>query len=470
MDYEELSRSIIAAVGGKENIASIAHCVTRLRLVLKAEDQADDEAVKKIPGVKGLMKANGQYQVIVGTEVPQVAAEVAKQTGKSIGEVVAGEDEDDSPLKMPETKGKSPFDRFIRVISACIFPLVGLLIASGMINGLLTALTTAGVMQKTDGTYLIWHSVASSVMYYLPILVGFISGKTFGCNPYLTAIVGAGMVYPDIIAAVSDGAQYTFFGIPLTLANYANQLFPILLAAWVTSYVERFWKRVLPNVVQIMLVPFFTIMVVMPVAFLVIGPVMTWVSSILATIVNTLISFSPTIAGAVMGAFWQLLVMLGVARAFSPIMMNNMTTFGQDPIMAMCSATAFALAGAGFGYMIRQKSPRLRAEAFTNALTAFLGVTEPIIYSLALPRKKPFVASWFGGAVGGAIIGFTGTAAQAYGGAGIFQGLMMVSPTNSMNVVWWAVSAALAMVISFAVALIICKDETAELDPGALES
>lgn len=457
MDYQAISDEMIDAVGGAGNIASVAHCVTRLRLVLIDEGKANDEVVKKIEGVKGLMKANGQYQVIIGQEVPDVAAVVAEKAGRPLGEVAA--DDDDDILKVPEAKPDDKlFDRFIRMISACIFPLVGLLISGGMIKGILTIATSAGVLQTTDGTYILLNAAASATMYYLPILVGFIAGRTFGANQYLTAVIGAIMVYPDVIAAYSAGEPLTFMGIPVILANYANQLFPILLAAWVASKVERFWKRVLPRMVQLMLVPFCTLIVVTPLAFLVIGPVMTWVSSILATIVNTLISISPTLAGAVRGAFWQVLIMLGVARAFSPIMMNNMTTLGYDPIMAMTSVTVFALAGAGLGYMIRQRSAARKSEALTLSLTAFLGVTEPIIYTVALPQKTPFVASWVGGALGGAIIGFTGVASQAYGGGGIFGFLLMVAPDNAMNLVWSVVAALVSTVVSFVVALFICKD------------
>lgn len=463
MDYKIVGSSIIHAVGGKENVASVTHCVTRLRLVLKRESEADDDMVKAIPGVKGLMKANGQYQVIIGQEVSDLAAEVASQLGMQLGEVVAADtDDDEGPLKVPKAKeDDNLFNKFIRLISACIFPLCGLLIASGMLKGILTILTQVGWLDPTSGTYLVLNATSQATIYYLPVLAGFIAGKTFGCSPYLTAVLGGIMVYPDIVAAYSDGNSYAVFGVPLVLTKYASQLFPILIASWVAAKVEGFWKRVVPKVIALMCVPLLTLVVVAPLALLVIGPVMMGVSSVLANITMFLIDLSPTVAGAILGAFWQLLIMLGVARAFSPIMLNNFTTLGYDPIMALTGAGCFALAGAGLGYALRQRGGQARADSLTNALTAFFGVTEPIIYTLALPKKTPFVASWIGGAVGGAIMGFFEVVNYVYGGGGIFQALLVVSTDRPMNVVYFLVGAAVAFVVSLVVALAICKDEGA---------
>lgn len=467
MEYSDMADQIIEKVGGKDNIASVTHCVTRLRLVLLDEAKASDAEVKKVKGVQSVVHAAGQYQVIIGQEVPDVAAAVAQKLGMTLGETVndgAGDafQNEDGSLKIPELKGDGWFNKFIRIISSCIFPLVGLLIASGMLQGILTILKTAGLIQATDGLYVLLNSAGSATLYFLPILVGFIAGKTFGANPYLTAVVGATMVYPDIVTAYTEGTQLSFLGIPIVLTKYAYQLFPILIAAWFTAKIEGFWKKHLPKVIALMFVPLLTLVIVIPCTFLVIGPVMTQVSTLLATGVSAIIEINPTIAGAIMGAFWQLLIMLGVARAFSPIMMNNITTLGYDPIAAMCGMALFGLAGAGLGFLLKQKNKELRGEVAAVTITAFLGVTEPIIYTLALPRKTPFIASWIGGAVGGAIIGFFGVAAQTYGGGGVFQTLLMVSPTNPMNMVWFIVAAAAATLVSFVVALVICKDADAE--------
>ncbi len=463
MDYSEMADQIIEKVGGKDNIASVTHCMTRLRLVLLDEGEAKDAAVKKIAGVQSVIHAAGQYQVIIGQEVPDVAAVVADKLGMTVGEMAGDAQVDsfqneDGSLRIPELKGDGWFNKFIRVISSCIFPLVGLLIASGMLQGILTILKTAGLVQSADGLYVLLNSAASATLYFLPILVGFIAGKTFGCSPYLCAVVGATMIYPDIVTAFSEGTQLYFLGIPIVLTKYAYQLFPILIASWFASKVEGFWKKHLPKTIALMFVPLLTLVIVIPCTFLAIGPVMTQVSSLLALGVSSIIAVSPAIAGAIMGAFWQLLVMLGVARAFSPIMMNNITTLGCDPIMAMTGMATFGLVGAGLGYLIRQHDKQARSEVAATTLTALLGVTEPIIYTLALPRKTPFVASWIGGAVGGAIIGVTGATVKTYGGGGIFQSLLMVNEGNTQDLLYWAIAAGAAFAVSLIVALVICKD------------
>ena len=319
MDYQKIASEVIEKVGGKDNISSVAHCVTRLRFVLKDEGNADDEAVKSIDGVKGLTKQGGQYQVIIGTSVSKVADEVSKNLGMSMGEVDAAEKED---LKQKD----SLFNRFFKTISGCIFPFMGLLIASGMIKGILTLFVTLNLITDTSGAYQLWYAGADGLMYFFPILVGFSAGKQFGANPFLTAAIGAALVYPNIVSAYNDGTTMMFFGIPVVLTSYANSIFPVLLASWVGAKVEKFWKKVIPDVISMMFVPFLTLAIVVPLTFLVIGPVMTVVSNGLADGTNALWSFSPIIAGVILGAFWQVIVIFGLHYAFIPILMNNIAT------------------------------------------------------------------------------------------------------------------------------------------------
>ncbi len=452
MDYQKIASEVIEKVGGKDNISSVAHCVTRLRFVLKDEGNADDEAVKSIDGVKGLTKQGGQYQVIIGTSVSKVADEVSKILGMSMGEVDAAEKED---LKQKD----SLFNRFFKTISGCIFPFMGLLIASGMIKGILTLFVTLNLITDTSGAYQLWYAGADGLMYFFPILVGFSAGKQFGANPFLTAAIGAALVYPNIVSAYNDGTTMMFFGIPVVLTSYANSIFPVLLASWVGAKVEKFWKKVIPDVISMMFVPFLTLAIVVPLTFLVIGPVMTVVSNGLADGTNALWSFSPIIAGVILGAFWQVIVIFGLHYAFIPILMNNIATNGVDPINAVLGMTVMALVGAGLGYALKQKDSAKRAEGLTCSLTAFFGVTEPIIYSVALPQKKPFAAAFIGGGIAGGILAGSGAAMQGFGNGGIFQTFMMISPTDTMNVVWFGICSVIAIVVSCIISYVISKAE-----------
>ena len=452
MDYNKVASEVLDKVGGKKNIISITHCVTRLRFVLRDEGMTDDGAVKAVDGVKGLVKQGGQYQVIIGTSVAKVAEEVNKILGMEVGESQEAVAED---LK----KNDNLFNKFFKTITGCVFPVMGLLIASGMIKGILTLLVTMNVIADTSGAYQLWYAGADALMYFFPILIGFSAGKQFGANPFLTAAIGAALVYPNIVSAYNDGTAMKFFGIPIVLTSYANSIFPIMLAAWVTAKVEKFWKKVVPDMLSMMFVPFLTLVIVTPLTFLVIGPVMSLVSGWLADGTNALWAFSPIVAGVILGAFWQVIVIFGLHYAFIPILINNIATNGVDPINAVLGMTVMALAGAGLGYALKQKNKAKRVEGLTCALTAFFGVTEPIIYSIALPKKRPFMAAFAGGGIAGGILAATGAAMQGFGNGGIFQTFMMISPTDSMNVVWFAICSAVAVAASLVISFIITKSE-----------
>lgn len=452
MDYKKTAEAIIREVGGKDNVVSVMNCVTRLRFVLKNESAANDDAVKAVEGVKGVMKQGGQYQVIIGTMVPKVAEEAAKLLGKELGS-------SDEVVREDLKQKDSLFNRFFKTISGCIFPFMGLMIASGMIKGILTLLVTVGAVTSDGGVYQLLYAGADALMYFLPIIIGFSAGKQFGTNPYLTAAVGAALVYPDIVSLYNEGTSLTFLGIPVVLTSYANSLFPIILASWVTAKVEKFWKKVIPDILSMMFVPFCTLVIVIPVTFLAIGPVMNGVSNLLADGTQALWALSPIVAGVILGAFWQIIVIFGLHYAFIPILINNIATNGVDPINAVLGMAVMSLVGAGLGYALKQSNKEKKVEGLTCSLTAFLGVTEPIIYSIALPKKIPFVCAFVGGGIAGGVLAASGAAMQGFGNGGVFQTFMMISKTDPMNVVWFAICAAIAIVVSAVLSFIFCKKE-----------
>lgn len=456
-DNKAIAEAVLKEVGGKENVRSVFHCVTRLRFVLADEGKANDDAIRAIKGVQGVVKQGGQYQVIIGTNVGKVADELSAISGLALGDEVR-----DDAAEKADLGGKAKhniFNSFFKTISAAIIPFMGLMIASGMIKGILTLLTTIGLITTDSGTYMLLYAGADALMYFMPIIIGFSAGKHFGANPYITAAIGAALVYPNIVSAYNDGAQLTFLGIPVVLTSYANSVFPILLASWVASKVQKFWEKVLPDVIQMMFVPALTIIVMVPLSFLAIGPVMTLLSDGLAAGINGIWGASPVVAGAILGAFWQVIVIFGLHYAFIPILTNNIAVYGVDPINAVLGMTVMALVGAGLGYALKQRKADVRTEALTVTLTAFLGVTEPIIYSVALPKKKPFVCAFIGGGVAGAVLAASGACMQGFGNGGIFQAFMMISPTDPMNLAWFFICSAIAVVISAVLSFIVCDAE-----------
>lgn len=446
-DYGQLAKEVVDAVGGKENIISVTNCMTRLRFVLKDDSIPNKEQVCSVKGVKGVMNQGGQYQVIIGTQVSEVVKFARKEAGISEDGKTEVNKEDYKVVKKD-----SLWNRFFKVISGCIMPMI----AGGILKGILVILTTAGVLENTDGTYLILYAASDALLYFMPIIVGFTCGKVFDCNPYTTAAIGAAFVYPNLVSAIAAEGGITFLNIPISTTTYANTLFPIILAAFVASKVEKLAKKVLPQIIQLMMVPTVVLAIVVPLSYLVIGPVMQYVSNGLSTIVCGIFAFSPIIGGLLFGAFWQVVVLLGLHAAFIPVLMNNLFSQGSDPINAVLGLTVWALAGVTFGYAIRNKDPEKRSAGFGSMASALCGVTEPAIYSVAVPNMKLFACAWVGGGISGAILGGLGGKMYTMGGDGLFRIPAMINPAGldvsfygfiGCAVLAFAVSAVLAFIV-----------------------
>lgn len=451
-DYTELAKMVVAAVGGADNIVSVANCMTRLRFVLKDFEVPNDADVQAIDGVKGVMNKGGQYQVIIGTHVSNVVPFVREVAGVSANE--------ESEVQIDKVAQGSLFDRFFKVISGCIVPMMGPMIAGGIIKGVLTICTTLGIMTNTDGAYLLWYAAADACLYFMPVIVGFSAGKVFGCNQYVTAAIGAAFLYPNLVNAVAAEGGISFFGIPVAAATYSNTLFPILLASFVASLVEKGAKRIVPEMVQLIFVPVITLVITVPLAWLAVGPVMSMLSSAISSAVMWLFDFSPVVAGVVLGAFWQLIVLLGLHAAMIPILINNVTTMGSDPLNAVLGLTVWALAGVSLGYALKMKDPKKRAEGISSMATSLCGVTEPTIYSIALPQFKCFMAAWAGGGIAGGILAALGGRCYAMAGDGIFRIPAMINPAGiDVSFYGFIATMLVAFVVSGIIAYIVADPE-----------
>lgn len=451
-DYTQLARDVVAAVGGHDNIVSVTNCMTRLRFVLRDDSLPNDDEVTAIDGVKGVMNQGGQYQIVIGTHVANVTPLVREAAGLADAEARGG-------AQTAGTAGdQSLFNRFFKVISGCIMPMIGPMIAGGIIKGILTLCTTFGLLDSASGAYQLWYAAADAVLYFMPVIVGFSAGKVFGCNQYVTAAIGAAFLYPDLVSTVSEGAD--FFGLPIASTTYSNTLFPILLASFFASLVERGAKRVVPEMVQLMLVPAITLAVTVPVAWLVIGPVMNVFSSAISSFVTWIFDVSPVLAGVLLGAFWQVVVLLGLHAAMIPILVNNIATMGSDPLNAVLGLTVWALAGTSLGYALKMRNPAKRAEGITDMTTCLFGVTEPTIYSIALPQFKCFVAAWVGGGVAGGILAALGGRCYSMGGDGIFRIPAMINPAGiDISLYGFLVTMVVAFVISAVISYIVADPE-----------
>jgi len=424
MKYKKLAEDILSNVGGKENINTVAHCVTRLRFKLKDDGKANTDILKKMDGVVTVMQSGGQYQVVIGNHVPDVFKDLTAIAGISLGNV-SNDDEG--------KKGK-PIDKFIDMVSGVFTPTLGVLAATGMIKGILALLVTLKVLSAASGTYQILYAVGDSFFYYLPILLGYTAAKKFNSNVFIGMTIGASLLYPALSGLSAAEPLYTLFkgtfiespirttflGAPVILMSYSSSVIPIILAVLFSGKVEKAFEKIIPDVVKTFLVPFFTLIIVIPLTFLVIGPVATWLGQGLGLVTTSIYKLSPIIAGAFIGGFWQVFVIFGLHWGLVPILFNNLAVYGSDPIIALTFGASFAQTGAVLAILLKTKDMKLKGLAIPSFISGIFGVTEPAIYGISLPRKKPFIVSCIGGAVGGAVMGAMGSAMYMFGGLGIF--------------------------------------------------
>lgn len=422
MAYEQMVSDILKEVGGKENVSKASHCATRLRLVLKDESLVDKKRIDNLDKVAGSVFSGGQYQIIIGMSVPDVHKEFLTAMGTP---------EVDTEVK--QEKEANIFNRFFKAIVGIMTPTFGVMGAAGIMKGLLALALAFGWLKEADGAYQIWYAVAQGFFYFLPIWVGFNASKQFGGSPFVGAMLAAGLVYPTIVSAYTDHTALTFFGIPIVMVNYTQSLFPAMLSSYIAAKLETFFRKVLPDVLKLMFAPFLTVLIATPLVFLLVGPVMTWLSDILAAAVMAIYHFNPILFGIIGGAFWQVIVVFGLHYAFIPVLINNITNLGHDPLNAVFQVTVMALAGAAIGYALKTKSTKQRTLGFSVGLTGLLGITEPIIYSIALPVRRQFIYAWISGGVAGAIMAATGSLIYNFGNGGVMAIPLFIAPDGKLS-------------------------------------
>ena len=465
MAYEDLSREIIADIGGKDNVVSVVHCTTRLRFKLKDMKKANDDKLKATDGVISVVKSGGQYQVVIGNNVADVYDTLVKVGGFSGGGSISDDDVDNSNMSLA--------DKFIDLISGIFNPLLGAMCAGGMIKGFNAMFLAFGWLSTNSGTYVILNAIGDSLFYFLPVILGISSAKKFGINTYLGAIIGAALCYPSIVSMASSKTalftvfkgtfleapvHMTFLGIPVISMNYTTSVIPIIIAVWFASKVQKVARKVIPDVVKTFLVPFIVLLVTVPITFLVIGPVATWLGNGVAEIVSAIYNFSPVIAGILMGAFWQVFVIFGVHWGFVAVMMTNIAAMGFDPIIGLSFAASFAQTGVVLAMIFQTKDEKTRSIAIPAFVSGIFGVTEPAIYGLTLPRKKPFILSCIASAVGGGLIGLFGTKTYLMAGMGIFAIPCAMGKNGiDMGVYGLMIGMAVAIVLGFALQMIFGK-------------
>ena len=468
--YETLAKEIVLHVGGKENVSGLTHCITRLRFKLKDESLAHDEFLKNMEGIVTVMKSGGQYQVVIGNHVGDVYADVMPLLDLN----------QNSQQEAEPAKKVKLLDRFVDIVSGIFQPILGIMAACGMLKGFNTLFVAIGLYTETCGGYLVINAIGDALFTFLPLFLGYTSAKKFGLKPMVGLVVGAIMCYPAIQnSALSASTQplYTlfegtmfaspvyidFFGIPMIAMDYTSTVIPVIFIVYFASRCEKLFNKFVPDLVKFFFVPMLTLLVALPVGFLVLGPVATFGSKLIAETVLAIRDFSPMIAGGVVGLTWQILVIFGLHWGFIPVYINNIVTNGFDNVMMPFFACTFATSAVVAAIFWKTKDKKLKEMCLPNFISGIFGVTEPAIYGILLPLKKPLIISCIAGGIGGAFYGAFNFRKFSMGGMGIFEFPAMIEPDGSMgNLIVAVAGVIITMIIAFIATMLLYKDKTTE--------
>ena len=442
MEYKALAQDILNRVGGKENIVSLVHCATRLRFKLKDNGKADAEGLKANPGVIMVVESGGQFQVVIGNHVHDVWRAVRQEAGLS---------DDSEPTAESVEKG-SLLGQIIDVVSGIFTPFIGVLAASGILKGMLALAVVCGWLTPQQGTYKIWFAASDALFFFFPLFLGYTAGKKFGGNPFVSMVIGGALTHPLMIqafeASQAPGAAVEhFLGIPVTFINYSSSVIPIILASWVCCWLERKSNALLPSSMKNFFTPAICLAVVVPLTFLLIGPLATWLSHLLAQGYQIIYAVAPWLAGAAMGALWQVCVIFGLHWGLIPLMINNLTVLGHDSMLPMLLPAVMGQVGAVLGILLKTRDARQKVLAGSAFSAGIFGITEPAIYGLTLPLRRPFIFGCVAGAIGGAIVGFSNAHVYSFGFGNIFTVAQMIPPQGLDSTVWGGVVGIFAALI-----------------------
>ena len=451
MDYKPLATTILANVGGKENVSGVVHCATRLRFTLKDDSKANTDVLKKTKGILSVVNAGGQYQIVIGPDVPMVYQEVL-----SLGGFEAAKPVDDPDAEKEDNRSK--LSKLLEGIASIFQPIIPAITGAGLIKAFMALFSAFGILKGGTQTYIILNAMADAAFYFMPILLAASCARKFKCNQGTAMALAGLLVYPAFIALLGGEEAVKFLSIlPVTKATYTSSVIPIILGVWFMSYVEHFMQKVSPRAIKFFSVPLVSLLVGGTVTIVVLGPIGAWVSNLINVFFTGLNNVAPWIVPTVVGVFNPLLVMTGTHYGLIPIGTNNLATVKWDTVVGPgMLASNVAQGAAGLAVGIRSKNPDTKQQASSAGLTGVLGITEPVLYGVNLKFTFPLYAAMIGGGVGGLFLGIFRVARFAGGSPGLLV-LPAYIPTADVaplgytmsNLVFAVIGVIIAMVVAF---------------------
>ena len=461
--YDGLAHIILTNVGGKKNIVSVTHCATRLRFKLADENLAHTDVLESTDGIMKVVRSGGQYQIIIGQAVGDVYDAVV-ETGKL---------REKAEVETSNGNKESLFSQFVGIVSAVFTPMFGTLCACGVIKGLLSAAVTFGLLTKSDGAYVLLFNAADAFYFFLPIVIALNSARKFKMNEITALGIGMAMCVPALTNIANNfevadtflgqAYQLTFLGIPIVLPpnnSYTQTVIPAIAIIWIGSLLEKWLKKVIPVVIRAFMIPIISICVLVPLLFIIVGPVTSLLSNGVSFAITSLYNLAPWLEATVLAGVHQCLVIFGLHWCLSPIRYNNFATYGYCQVTAANFVAAFSQTGACAAVMLKSRDARVKALSASSVVSGIFGITEPAIYSINLPRKVPFICGCIGSACAGFLCGIWQLKIFS-AGMGLFALPNFIDPNTGdvSGMLKMAVCVAVSLGVSFLLTLLFYKPE-----------
>lgn len=459
-EYKETAKQIIEKIGGAENIVNVIHCATRLRFLLNDEKMADQEALKKIPGVAGVVKGNERFQVIIGMAVNQVFDELL-ELGIVNGDVTENEGKIQNTDSKPEkSQNKKWYVSVFETISGCMTPMIPALTAAGMIKVILSLVTTFGILEGTEPTYRILDIIGDSAFYFMPFLLAVNAARRFKVETSLAVIVVGVLMHPNFTAWVSSGDPISFLHMPIRGANYAASVIPALLMVWMMSYIQKAVDKITPKALKLLLNPSLILLISAPIALIVVGPVGSYAGDVLSMLIDTLSGKLGFLLVAILAAAMPFIVMTGMHHALTPVFLATFAATGQETLILVAQICAnLAQAGATWAVAVKSKKKETKQLAAAAGISAIMGITEPAIYGVTLKLKRPMIAAAAGAGIAGLFGGIMHVTLYVMQNS-LMACLAFMGEKGISNVLFGLLMMVLAVVVPFVICIVMGFDES----------
>lgn len=460
MEMKELALRILENVGGKENVNSVTHCMTRLRFLLKDVSKVQESTLKAMDEVMGVVYKGGQYQLIIGPTVTDLYDEVMKLLPK-------GENKEEAKPQEKNTE-KKDFKYYINevmgTLAGCMTPLIPVLLCMGIAKAIVAFFgpQLLGVLSETDDLYVLFTFVGDAGLYFIPIYVGYTAAKKFGMNELMGMFLGGILIHPTMIQMANEQAAFSVYGIPSMVQNYTTSIIPIILTIWCASYVERFFKKYTPDVLKVFGIPLGTLLVMLPLELCVFGPLGAFLGQYICQGIIGLYDVAGPLAVGIVGATFSLLVLTGMHNVLMAFLFMTFPMIGYDAfIMPAILACSWAGAGVTLACFIKFKDTKKKQLSFGYFVTwLFGGVGEPMLYGLNIPYKTPLYAGIISGFIAGVVTGFLGLKAYVCTPSNGIYGLTAFLGGPSSNYIVLGATLVLSVVIGFVVMWFMKLDES----------